>query len=123
MFFLANRISRQFMLVFSQHGQRICRYVQEAVIYCKLFGKIQQLFLNVIGCPILDALLAGTAFLLGAQPPQAQTLELWDAVAGHADVTEVENAVMQWLEFIPLVFAEQDTADMSLLTLDLLEVI
>lgn len=65
---------------------------------------------------------AGQAFLLGAQPPQAQTLELWEAVAGHADVTEVENAVVQWLEFLPFVFAENETTDMSLLTLDLLEV-
>ena len=70
----------------------------------------------------LTCLCAGPAFLLGAQPPSAQALELWDTVAGHADVTQVENTIMQWLELVPQLFAEAETLDMSLLILDLLEV-
>ena len=62
------------------------------------------------------------AFLLGAQPPPAHTLELWAAAAGHTSATQVEFAVVQWLECLPLILADSETIDLSLLTLDLLEV-
>ncbi len=60
--------------------------------------------------------------MLGAQPPPAHTLEQWDALSGHADVTQLEGAVLRWLEFLPLVFADDGSTDMSLLIVDFLEV-
>ena len=70
----------------------------------------------------MSVCLTGKAFLLGAQPPTAQTLELWDAATGHSDVTQVENTVLQWLHLIPLLFESTEQMDMSPLTLELLEV-
>lgn len=64
----------------------------------------------------------GLGYLLGAQPPSARTLELWDAASALADAGAIEATVMNWLLFLPLLFSSDGEVDMSMLILDILEV-